>query len=235
MKERWESVCQGLKRVQGRILQAGAARLGWYAALAVLLTALGIGSWAYRNRKTVEEEVPGVPQVAMAVQTPDPLSELMRMPESTPRPTEPPLTFVWPLEGEIIGAYTGQQLQWSETLGQWQTHSALDIAAGAGEAVLACADGTVLNAWQDALWGNVIELEHRDGYVSTYANLNTLALVNVGDPVSAGQVISSVGCSAICEINMPTHLHFSLKKSGDYVNFEEYVSNSSKKGCEITN
>ena len=76
---------------------------------------------------------------------------------------------------------------WSETLGQWQTHPAIDIAAEAGEAVCACAEGVVSDAWEDALWGKVIQIEHPEGYVSTYANLSTLKLVKVGDAVTAGR------------------------------------------------
>ena len=50
---------------------------------------------------------------------------------------------------------------WSETLGQWQTHPALDIAGSPGEAVYACREGVVSEAWSDRLWGNVVVIDRR--------------------------------------------------------------------------
>ena len=70
------------------------------------------------------------------------------------------------------------------------------------------------DAWSDRLWGNVIVLEHEDGYSSVYAGLNTLKLVSVGDALTTGQIISAVGQSAACEADLPWHLHFELKQDG---------------------
>lgn len=204
------------------IKKIGLSRIAWYGALALLLVLLGIGSYAYRNRDTGVEGA--VPQAVMAQGTPDPLSALVVWPEATPAPTEAPTRFVWPVEGEIVGAYAGDSLVWCDDLGQWQTHPAIDIAAAAGEAVAACADGVVADAWSDGVWGNVIEIEHADGYVSTYANLSTLKLVEVGQAVKAGETISAVGDSAACEASLPWHLHFGLEKSGNSVNFEEITA-----------
>ena len=41
---------------------------------------------------------------------------------------------------EILAEYAPDAPVWSETLGQWQTHPALDIAGSPGEAVYACRD-----------------------------------------------------------------------------------------------
>ena len=206
------------------IREAGVARLGWYTALALLLTGLGLASHAYRSRNGDAMAANHAPQPVMSVTTPDPLSSLVRLEEATPEPSQPPLSFVWPVEGEVIGVYADGAPVWSEALEQWQTHPALDIAALPGEVVAACADGVVTGAWQDAVWGNVVEIEHRDGYVSGYANLNTLNMVSVGDAVTAGQVIGAVGRSAVCEYDMPWHLHFYVKKYGKTVNFEDCMS-----------
>ena len=186
------------------------SKAGYYAALAALLVILGCASHAYRARRTEAAQVPE-PRV--------PVLAARSTAIPTPRPTPEPEIWQWPLEGEIIGEYAPDAPVWSRTLSQWQTHPALDIAALPGEAVCACADGTVVDAWQDALWGNVIVIGHEDGYESTYANLNTLNLVGVGDVGSRGEVISSVGSSAACEGSMPWHLHFALTKDGAPVDF----------------
>ncbi len=106
-----------------------AKKLAWYGALALLLVILGAGSRAYRNRRIAPEA--DVPQAAMAVGTPQPLEALFSLPTPSPEPTPEPVAFVWPLEGEIIGEYAPDALTWSETLGQWQSHPGIDIAAAA--------------------------------------------------------------------------------------------------------
>ena len=208
-------------------------KLGWYAALAALLTILGMASYAYRNGRMLkydrnapaglQDDAPLAviaAEAPLAAGTPQPLFIL---PSPTPEPTPEPVMFAWPVEGEIIGAYSPEALVWSETLGQWQSHPGIDIAAAAGEAVAACAEGTVKEAWEDPLWGNVIEIEHRLGYVSTYANLSTLNMVAPGDAVAAGQIIGAVGNTAGCESEMPWHLHFSLTRDGAPVDIQKLL------------
>ena len=190
-----------------RCMDRGArSKVCWYAALAALLALLGSASHAYRSRSAELEPIPTPePKAAAAIQAAR---------TAAPEPTPAPAVWMWPLEGEIIGDYAQDTTAWSATLGQWQTHPAVDIAGNPGEAVRACSDGTVADAWQDSLWGNVISIEHPDGRVSTYANLNTLNLVQPGQRVAAGDIISAVGKSAACESSMPWHLHFSVEKDG---------------------
>lgn len=198
------------------------ARVGYYAALTAILTILGVASYAYRDQHAspLEVEPSTQPQAVAAVRTPAPTLT------PTPVPTPEPVHYVWPVYGDILSDFAPDQLIWSNTLSQWQTHPAIDIAAPAGEAVVACADGTVVDAYSDSLWGNVIVIEHEDGYVSTYANLNTLNLVTEGDEVTAGQTISSIGKSASCEADQPWHLHFALKKDGQAVDFKKFMEDN---------
>lgn len=190
-------------------------RLGFYAALALLLTLLGLASHAYRERSAERAR-------ADAVDAPKPVAA-MRQSESASEPEADAPKWVWPLEGEIIGAYSPGEPVWSDTLGQWQNHPALDIAGTPGEAVFACADGTVSDAWSDRLWGNVIVIAHEDGYASTYAGVNTLKLVSPGDAVAAGDVISAVGAGAESEADLPAHLHFELKRDGESVDIRDLI------------
>lgn len=197
-----------------RWCKALSASLGYYAAAAALLALLGTASHAYRLAPEERTEGGGgAPMAAVALQQPEP----------TPSATPEPARWVWPLEGEILGEYAEKEPVWSATLMQWQTHAALDIAGSPGEAVVACADGTVKDAWSDRLWGNTIAIEHADGWQSVYAGLNTLRLVTPGDEVSAGQVISSVGNSSACESEMAWHLHFEVTQEGEPVDFRILV------------
>ena len=186
-------------------------RVGYYMGLALLLGLLGLGSHAWRMRGQSQGEVSPPPRAAMAVGIPT----LTPIPTATPEP----VLWTWPLEGEILAEYAPDTTVWSETLGQWQTHPALDIAGSPGEAVYACRDGVVSEAWNDRLWGNVIVIRHSDGYQSTYAGVNTLKLAEPGSAVVAGQVISAVGgADAIaCEAGMAAHIHFELALDGQPV------------------
>ena len=203
---------------RARVTRERALRLGWYGALIALLVVLGTASHAYRNRiEASREAMETAPRAAMAQSTPEP--------SATPAPMPQSPAYVWPVEGEIIGAYAPQAMAWSQTLGQWQTHDGIDIAASAGEAVVACADGTVADAWRDSLWGNVIEIAHPDGRRSVYAGVSTLQLVNPGDSVKAGEVISAIGNTASCEADLPWHLHFQLLEGDGSVDFEKMMAN----------
>lgn len=204
-----------LKRLSRRV---NPRKLCWYGALALLLVILGLASTRYRSGKLQHDDLgkqlSHASQAAMTVGTPEPWEGLYTVPEPTPEPTLEPLRLTWPVEGEIIGEYAPDALTWSETLNQWQTHPGIDIAAAAGEAVAACADGTVSDAWRDPLWGDVIEIEHEGGYVSTYANLSSFGMVAPGDRVEAGQIIGAVGDTADCEAALPWHVHFELRRDG---------------------
>ncbi|MGX8705229.1 MAG: peptidoglycan DD-metalloendopeptidase family protein [bacterium] len=217
-----------MRKLLGALRKIGVGKVCWYAGLAALLVVLGLASYNWRNRASAWIDPGNTPRAAMAVHTPDPVSAWVTEIAPSPEPTSEPVRFVWPVEGDIIGKYAEDSMLYNADLGQWQTHPAIDIAAAVGEAVLACADGTVADAWEDRLWGNVIQITHRDGYVSTYANLSTLRLVSIGEDVTAGQTIAAVGRTAICEASLAGHLHFALEKSGKFVNFEIIMSNSPK-------
>ncbi len=190
-------------------------RVGYYAALALLLAILGAASYAYRNQAGSQAAPEPAAQTALSAR-----AEVL-MP--TPEPTVEPVVWRWPLEGEVIGAYSPEEPVFSQTLGQWQTHPALDIAGSPGEAVYACRDGVVADAWNDRLWGNVIVIDHGEGWQSVYRGLNTLNLVAIGDDVHGGDVISAVALSVPCEAELPAHIHFELTQDGREVDFAKLM------------
>ena len=187
--------------------------MGYYTALAALLVLLGTASHAYRVRGTAHVNEAPPAQAAISARAAE-----AALP--APAPSEPPVAWVMPLEGDVLCRYSPDAPVWSRTLGQWQTHPALDIAGSPGEAVYACRDGVVSDAWSDRLWGNVIAIDHDGGYRSTYAGLNTLKLVEVGQRVAAGEIISAVGTGLPCEADLPAHIHFALTCEGQPADLE---------------
>lgn len=145
---------------------------------------------------------------------------------SVPVPVVPaaPQLVVEPLQGQTVAAFSVDALLYDKTMGDWRTHDGIDIAAQAGSHVRSASAGTVLSVRQDPLMGTTVTIDHGSGYHATYANLQVRPTVEVGDSVTAGQVIGAVGTTASAEAALGPHLHFSVEKDGDAVDPTEYLS-----------
>ena len=127
-----------------------------------------------------------------------------------------------PLRGEVLTAFSMEELVYNRTLGDWRTHNGVDIAAKAGTTVLAACAGAVQTVTEDPLLGTTVVLEHDGGYQTTYANLQADPGVEVGEAVSAGQIIGAVGTTAPGEDGTP-HLHFAVTLDGKAVDPGEFL------------
>ena len=99
-------------------------------------------------------------------------------------------------------------------------HFGIDIAAKPNESVLATLDGTVVYAGYDPNEGNVIQLQHKNGFISIYKHNETL-LKEPGQSVVAGEAIALVGNRGV--LSTGPHLHFELWLEGKPVNPEDYI------------
>lgn len=100
-------------------------------------------------------------------------------------------------------------------------HYGVDLVAKERESVLATLDGTVVYAGFDSNQGNVIQLQHKNGFISVYKH-NALLLKEVGDIVQTGEAIALVGNTG--KLSTGPHLHFELWYKGNPVNPEEYIA-----------
>lgn len=99
-------------------------------------------------------------------------------------------------------------------------HYGVDIAAKSKESVMATLDGTVVFTGFDPSYGNVIQIQHKNGFLSIYKH-NELILKQPGDQVVAGEVIALVGNTG--SLSTGPHLHFELWYKGAPVNPEEFI------------
>lgn len=215
--------------------------VGFYGTLAACLAVVGVCGWLLLSgepeapvQTQVTPQVPVSRPVEMpeaevretveAVEIPDPepAAETVPDPDPTPVAAEAPRLIVEPLRGEVLAAFSMEELAYNQTLGDWRTHDGVDIAAKPGTTVLAACAGSVLAVTDDALLGTTVVLEHDDGYQTTYANLQAKPTVEVGDAVSAGQIIGAVGSTAAGEAGTP-HLHFAVTRDGKAVNPTEFL------------
>jgi lipoprotein NlpD len=121
------------------------------------------------------------------------------------RPTPPelpsgPTPFVWPIAGGVLSSEFGPR---GET-----HHDGVDIASPEGTPVRAARDGRVL--YSDTLrgYGNLIILEHGDGYATVYAH-NRENRAQTGATVHQSEVIAAVGRTGTTS---GPNLHFEIRK-----------------------
>jgi len=93
-------------------------------------------------------------------------------------------------------------------------HSGVDYRGNVGTPVYAVASGRIIKAGVDGGFGNVVEIQHDNAYITQYAHLNRIN-VKVGARVNAGNQIGTVGNTGY---STGPHLHFGLKISGKWTN-----------------
>ena len=139
-----------------------------------------------------------------------------------------PITYTSPMENaSVVKDFSNKELQYNDTLKQWEIHKALDITSDTSSNVFAIADGTVTNVYNNYLEGGVIEVSHNNGIKSVYKSLEDISVKN-GDFVKAGDVIGSISTSMARELNTGAHLHFEMFENDLAVNPNNYIDFSNK-------
>jgi len=113
------------------------------------------------------------------------------------------VAFVWPLSGRISGTFGLRRFFNGQ---ERRPHGGLDIAAKEGTAILAAANGTVIDSGYFFFSGNMLYLDHGQGIISLYAHMSEI-LVKPGDTVKQGDIIGKVGQTGR---STGPHLHFSI-------------------------
>ena len=138
--------------------------------------------------------------------------------------TKKPAVVKNPLSGQTIAEYSMDALSYNQTTRDWRVHDGVDIAAAAGTQVCAAADGTVYTVYEDETMGMTVVIRHEGDYTTRYASLDQQVSVKPGDTVTAGQVIGTVGNTALMESGIGDHLHFSVSCNGVAVNPKDFLS-----------
>ncbi|NLM88017.1 MAG: M23 family metallopeptidase [Syntrophomonadaceae bacterium] len=112
----------------------------------------------------------------------------------------------WPTSGEISSYYGWRKSPFGGRSESF--HDGIDIANDSGTKVCAAADGQVVFAGWQPVYGRTILIEHGHGFATKYAH-NSALLVEEGDRVKKGQVIARMGTSGR---STGPHLHFSIMK-----------------------
>lgn len=124
--------------------------------------------------------------------------------------TDDNLPDIWPTEGTITSLFG---LRKHPIYKQLRFHSGVDIANLKNTEILAAAGGTVKTAGPDGGYGNVVILDHGNGFESIYGHAEDI-LVSVGDVVTKGDLIASMGSTGV---STGEHLHFEVRFAGEAV------------------
>ena len=98
-------------------------------------------------------------------------------------------SLVWPIKGKIISKF-GKEYQ--AQLKTWIFRDGIKIAAKQGQPVISVADGKVIFAGQFRSYGNVIIVDHGEGFFTIYGFLSQIQ-AEQGQNVIEGQIIGLIG------------------------------------------
>jgi murein DD-endopeptidase MepM/ murein hydrolase activator NlpD len=132
-------------------------------------------------------------------------------------------SFILPVNGEITLEFAKDRLVYSKTLEDWRAHLGVDIASDRGTPVKAVSDGVVCDVRNDLYYGITVVIDHGDGIKSLYRNLAADDMVAVNQKIQQGEIIGSIGNSAMDESSEPPHLHFEVLKDDITVDPMEYL------------
>ena len=120
-----------------------------------------------------------------------------------------------PLEyRRISSAFSNNRLH--PITGERRPHRGTDYAAPTGTPIRATADGTVQRAGWNGGYGNMVDIQHANGYVTRYAHMNAIQRgVQAGTRVRQGQTIGTVGMTG--QATGP-HLHYEVHRNGVAIN-----------------
>ena len=104
--------------------------------------------------------------------------------------------------------------------GRAENHSGLDMSAPTGTPIYATGPGVVTKSGWGTGYGQYVEINHGNGYITRYAHASRL-IARVGERVSAGEHIANVGCTGRCT---GPHLHYEVVKDGQRKNPSTYLA-----------
>ncbi|HVE64559.1 MAG TPA: peptidoglycan DD-metalloendopeptidase family protein [Mycobacteriales bacterium] len=121
----------------------------------------------------------------------------------------------WPANGEITSRYGYRR---HPIYGSRRFHAGIDIGAGSGAGIRAATHGTVVHAGRLGSYGNIVVIDHGNGFSTAYAHQSKVA-VRKGQRVRRSQLVGYVGSTGA---STGPHLHFETRVNGDPVDPMRY-------------
>jgi murein DD-endopeptidase MepM/ murein hydrolase activator NlpD len=123
---------------------------------------------------------------------------------------------IWPIQG-VVSSEFGMRMH--PIFGVYRMHTGIDIDQRYGYPIKAVAKGTVVFSGWLTGYGNCVLIQHDYDHSTLYVHMNS-RYVSKDQEVSQGEVIGEVGSTGW---STGPHLHFEVRKNGDYVNPRDYL------------
>jgi murein DD-endopeptidase MepM/ murein hydrolase activator NlpD len=123
----------------------------------------------------------------------------------------------WPTDGGWLSSNFGKRID--PFSGHPAYHYGVDIANHKGSKVEAIAPGVVTWAGERYGYGQLVEIDHGNGYRTRYAH-NQKVLVDVGERVTKGKVVGKVGRSGR---STGPHIHLEVLHNGDQIDPRKFL------------
>ena len=225
------SLTFGQGSVKGRIVHLLHYRRLGAGALAVCIAVVGLCFAACMVRPelsaqpettTAAPESPATAETAQPAEAPAPAVQPSALPTLSDAANSP--RFVCPVKYKYISRFATEY-----------SHRGDDLCAAEGTEIYAAADGVVLAAQEHYSWGNFVEIDHgtdADGlrWVTLYAHMKSCA-VQVGQTVTAGQVIGSLGHTGNTTGNQ---CHFEMMVNGVLTEPRYFTAYTGSDAAELT-
>ncbi len=184
---------------------------------------LGLGLGSQMTESTAQSSIPELEYLARTLRL---LEEASRLLEDSGAQIAirqrilQELPSLWPVEGNLgyITTYFGASI--NPFTGLPYLHKGLDIAnARQGDPVVATADGKVVTAGFDPGYGNMVILQHPNGYFTRYGHMQSLS-VRKGEVVKKGSRIGKIGNTGL---STGAHVHYEVIIGGRLSDPLEYI------------
>ena len=219
-----------------------------FLALTVALVVI-IAAAVSANRSKKPSEVPDDTGVKSTEKSTQPPSDTPTEPEQTEQSTTQNQnnnssttgskipTFILPVSGSLSSKHDPSLQVFSPTMQDYRVHIGIDLDTKENAPVYAAADGKISKIWVDTLMGYSIAIKHSGDCVTIYKNLSETLPEGIAEGVSvrSGQLIATVGESAMVEIAEEPHLHFEMTVGDLAVDPLEYFDESALQSIKKDN
>ncbi|MGM9682667.1 MAG: peptidoglycan DD-metalloendopeptidase family protein [Eubacteriales bacterium] len=162
--------------------------------------------------------------------------ETPKQTESSSRTVDDKLpSLVLPVKGILSKQHDPTLQVYSSTMEDYRVHLGIDIVTEENAPVYAAADGKITEIWEDVKLGYCIAVQHSGDCLTVYKNLSKSLPegISKGVQVRSGQLIATVGDSAMTEIGEEPHLHFEMTVSGKQVDPLKYYDDKALQSLQI--
>lgn len=219
-----------------------------FLALSVALIVI-IAAAVATNRAKKQSEIPEDTDIKSTEKSTLPPSDTQDEPEQTEQSTTQNQSnnssttgskipsFILPVSGSLSSKHDPTLQVFSPTMQDYRVHIGIDLDTKENAPVYAAADGKISKIWVDTLMGYSIAIKHSGDCVTIYKNLSETLPEGIAEGVSvrAGQLIATVGESAMVEIAEEPHLHFEMTVGDLAVDPLEYFDESALQSIKKDN